>query len=167
MAKDDDDFTCAACGRVFIQVEDLFCHQHEMGHLEYKSTPKGNGFFCWKKGCGLYFATMTAAQFHYKEMHALKFNIPVSERHVYKFRCTQCSLAFKTSEKLKLHMQYHVIRAATKCVLCGKSFRTVVALQKHVEMSHADMTKEQLEQYRASLMVIPYLLAMAAPLVVF
>ncbi|PRD32287.1 UNVERIFIED_CONTAM: zinc finger homeobox protein 3 [Trichonephila clavipes] len=155
--KEDDDYTCASCGRMFVQVEDLFCHQNEMGHLEYKNTPKGNGFFCWKKGCGMYFATMTTAQFHFKEKHALKFNVPVSEKHVYKFRCTQCSLAFKTSDKLKLHMQYHLIRAATQCVLCGKSFRTVLALQKHVEMSHADMTKEQLEQYRASLMSNPLL----------
>ncbi|XP_035226917.1 zinc finger homeobox protein 3-like, partial [Stegodyphus dumicola] len=155
--KDEEDFTCAACGRIFTQVEDLFCHQNEMGHLEYKNTPKGNGFFCWKKGCGLFFGTMTATQFHYKEMHALKSNIPVSERHVYKYRCTQCSLAFKTSEKLQLHMQYHIIRAATKCVLCGRSFRTVLALQKHVETSHSDMTKDELEQYRASLMNNPLL----------
>lgn len=155
--KDDEDFMCAVCGRTFGQVEDLFCHQNEMGHLEYKNTSKGNGYFCWKKGCGLYFATMTSAQFHFKETHSFKMNVPVSERHVYKFRCTQCSLAFKTSEKLKMHMQYHIFRAATKCVLCGKSFRTVVALQKHVESSHTDMTKDQLEQYRASLMNNPLL----------
>ena len=32
----------------------------------------------------------------------------ISEKHVYKYRCAQCSLAFKTAEKLALHSQYHV-----------------------------------------------------------
>lgn len=156
-SKDEEDFVCDTCGRIFVQVEDLFCHQNEMGHLQCKTTPKGSGFFCWKKGCGLFFGSMTAAQFHFKESHALKSNIPVSERHVYKYRCTQCSLAFKTSEKLSIHMQYHKIRAATKCVLCGRSFRSVSTLQKHVEIFHTDMSKEEIEQYRASLMNNPFL----------
>lgn len=164
-SKDEDDFACDVCGRIYAQVEDLFCHQNEMGHLQFRATSKGNGYFCWKKGCGLYFATMTAAQFHFKECHALRSNIPVSERHVYKYRCSKCSLAFKTSEKLTMHMQYHVMRAATKCVLCGRSFRTIPALQKHVEMTHSDMTKEELEQYRASLMNNPLLTSAGGPLV--
>ena len=44
----------------------------------------------------------------------------VSERHAYKYRCSQCSLAFKTAEKLALHSQYHVIRDATRCRLCSR-----------------------------------------------
>lgn len=81
----------------------------------------------------------------------------VSDRHVYKYRCQQCSLAFKTKEKLQLHSQYHLIRAATQCVLCNRSFRSVEALQRHVETSHRDMTDNEVESYRASLANNPFL----------
>ena len=47
-------------------------------------------------------------------------SVLVSERHAYKYRCSQCSLAFKTAEKLALHSQYHVIRDATRCRLCSR-----------------------------------------------
>ena len=63
----------------------------------------------------------------------------ISEKHVYKYRCAQCSLAFKTAEKLALHSQYHVIRDSTKCKLCARSFRSVQALLKHVETSHTEV----------------------------
>jgi hypothetical protein len=49
----------------------------------------------------------------------------ISERHVYKFRCGQCSLAFKTEDKLAMHSQYHAIRDSTKCRICSRSFRSI------------------------------------------
>ncbi len=80
----------------------------------------------------------------------------VSDRHVYKYRCNQCSLAFKTMDKLQLHQHYHMIRAATKCHVCGRSFRSIGALRKHVETTHLDtMTEAEIEQYRASLATAP------------
>jgi AT-binding transcription factor 1 len=75
----------------------------------------------------------------------------ISDRHVYKYRCNQCSLAFKTMEKLQLHSQYHLIRAATQCVICRRSFRSVEALQRHVESAHSDMSEREEEVYRQSL----------------
>ena len=62
----------------------------------------------------------------------------ISEKHVYKYRCSQCSLAFKTQEKLETHSQYHQIRDSTKCKLCDRSFRTVAALLKHIDTGHSD-----------------------------
>ena len=120
-----------------------------------------SGYQCWKKGCGQIFKTISATQIHYKEQHAFKLGkisgAAVSDRHVYKYRCSQCSLAFKTIEKLQLHSQYHLIRAATQCVLCGRSFRSVEALKKHVESSHSEMSEEELEQYKSSLVNNPLL----------
>ena len=81
----------------------------------------------------------------------------ISDRHVYKYRCHQCSLAFKTPEKLQLHSQYHLIRAATQCVLCSRSFRSLEALQRHMETSHQDMTDGEVETYRQSLLNNPLL----------
>lgn len=83
----------------------------------------------------------------------------ISEKHVYKYRCAQCSLAFKTAEKLALHSQYHVIRDSTKCKLCARSFRSVQALLKHVETSHSEVPTEELAHYKLSLMNHPLLMA--------
>ena len=83
----------------------------------------------------------------------------VSERHAYKYRCPQCSLAFKTLDKLQLHSQYHMIRDATKCPLCGRSFRSILSLQKHLESSHAELTDEEANVLRQSLLSHPLLLS--------
>jgi len=83
----------------------------------------------------------------------------VSERHAYKYRCPQCSLAFKTLDKLQLHSQYHMIRDATKCPLCGRSFRSILSLQKHLESSHSELTDEEANVLRQSLLSHPLLLS--------
>ncbi|XP_049819761.1 zinc finger homeobox protein 4 isoform X3 [Aethina tumida] len=152
---------CGTCLKTFRNIDELCLHQNETGHLEIKQTPNGPGYMCWKKGCNQFFPTAYSLQMHFKEIHAKNSiaNMSVSEKHVYKYRCNQCSLAFKTLEKLQLHSQYHLIRDATKCVLCGRSFRSLVALHKHVESVHSELTDEELNAYKQSLMNNPLLLA--------
>lgn len=152
---------CSTCLKNFKNIDELCFHQNETGHLEIKQTPSGPGYVCWKKGCNQFFPTAHTLQMHFKEVHAKNSisQMSVSEKHVYKYRCNQCSLAFKTLEKLQLHSQYHLIRDATKCVLCGRSFRSVVALHKHVESVHSELTDEELATYKQSLMNNPLLLA--------
>ncbi|CAH1155315.1 unnamed protein product [Phaedon cochleariae] len=152
---------CGTCFKAFRNIDELCYHQNETGHLEIKQTPTGPGYACWKKGCNQFFPTAHTLQMHFKEVHARNSvsNMSVSEKHVYKYRCNQCSLAFKTLEKLQLHSQYHMIRDATKCVLCGRSFRSLVALHKHVESVHSELTDEELVTYKQSLMNNPLLLA--------
>ncbi|ELK27508.1 Zinc finger homeobox protein 4 [Myotis davidii] len=79
--------------------------------------------------------------------------LSVSDRHVYKYRCNHCSLAFKTMQKLQIHSQYHAIRAATMCNLCQRSFRTFQALKKHLEGGHPELSEAELQQLYASLPV--------------
>uniref|UniRef100_A0A665VE37 C2H2-type domain-containing protein n=1 Tax=Echeneis naucrates TaxID=173247 RepID=A0A665VE37_ECHNA len=57
----------------------------------------------------------------------------LSDRHGYRFRCSRCSLAFPTQEKLQLHWQYHAMRAATECPLCSRQCRSQenTLLQSH------------------------------------
>ncbi|XP_013913296.1 PREDICTED: zinc finger homeobox protein 3-like [Thamnophis sirtalis] len=117
------------------------------------------GFFCWKKGCGQGFRSSSALQAHFGETHGRRPQLPVSDRHVYKYRCNQCSLAFKTVEKLQLHSQYHAIRAATMCCLCQRSFRTFQALRKHLEASHLDLSEADIQQLYSGLLVNGELLA--------
>ena len=83
----------------------------------------------------------------------------ISEKHVYKYRCSQCSLAFKTQDKLETHSHYHLIRDASKCRLCERNFRSVQALLKHLEASHTECPEDELTQYRLSLMTNPLMLA--------
>lgn len=159
----EDENKCQTCQKSFRNIDELCSHQNESGHLELKQTPSGPGYLCWKKGCNQYFQTAHSLQMHFREIHARGGNatpaVAVSEKHVYKYRCSQCSLAFKTMEKLQLHSQYHLIRDATKCVFCGRSFRSILALHKHVETSHSELSDEELMAYKQSLMNNPLLLA--------
>ena len=90
----------------------------------------------------------------------------ISSRHLYKYRCGQCSLAFKTSDKLALHSRYHAMREATRCRFCARSFRSVSSLLRHVESSHevandgkeVEYNAEEVERYKQSLINHPLLL---------
>ncbi|XP_077982090.1 zinc finger homeobox protein 3-like [Glandiceps talaboti] len=141
-----DQYRCQKCHQVFQNLDGLYKHQNEVCPLKEQETPGGPGFLCWKKGCNQYFKTSAALQMHFKEIHAKRPQLPVSDRHVYKYRCNQCSLAFKTMEKLQIHSQYHMIRAATKCGTCDRSFRSIAALRKHMETSHME-TNADMAQY--------------------
>ncbi|XP_068458427.1 zinc finger homeobox protein 3-like isoform X2 [Clinocottus analis] len=68
---------------------------------------------------------------------------PLSDRHGYRFRCSRCSLAFPTQEKLKLHWQYHAMRAATECPLCSRRCRSQEALQRHMQNTHSQLDYTQ------------------------
>ncbi|XP_031781828.1 zinc finger homeobox protein 4 isoform X2 [Nasonia vitripennis] len=96
--------------------------------------------------------SMEELQQHYRESHTPSIpNLAVSEKHVYKYRCGQCSLAFKTLDRLQQHSQYHAIRDATKCAICCRSFRSVQALHRHLETSHAELQEDELMQYKQNL----------------
>ncbi|CAG5958099.1 unnamed protein product [Menidia menidia] len=68
---------------------------------------------------------------------------PLSDRHGYRFRCSRCSLAFPTQEKLQLHWQYHAMRAATECPLCSRQCRSQEALQRHMQNTHSQQDGTQ------------------------
>ncbi|XP_072551313.1 zinc finger homeobox protein 3 [Salminus brasiliensis] len=128
--------------------------------LEDAESTKENtaAFPCWQKGCNKVLTSSSALQTHFNNFHSQKPQNPISDRHVYKYRCSQCSLAFKTAEKLQLHSQYHAIRAATMCCLCHRNFRTLQALQKHLETSHLELSEAQLQQLCGSLLMTADLL---------
>ncbi|XP_692222.4 zinc finger homeobox protein 3 [Danio rerio] len=119
-----------------------------------ESTKENNAAFpCWHKGCNKVFTSSSALQTHFNQIHSQKSQTAISDRHIYKYRCNQCSLAFKTPEKLQLHSQYHAIRAATMCCLCQRSFRTMQALRKHLETSHLELSEAQIQQLYGGLMM--------------
>lgn len=68
---------------------------------------------------------------------------PLSDHHGYRFRCSRCSLAFPTQEKLQLHWQYHAMRAATECPLCSRQCRSQEALQRHMHNTHSQLDGAQ------------------------
>lgn len=68
---------------------------------------------------------------------------PPSDRHGYRFRCSRCSLAFPTQEKLQLHWQYHAMRAATECPLCSRQCRSQEALHRHMQNTHSQQDNTQ------------------------
>lgn len=127
--------SCQQCEATFKHEEQLLQHAQQTQHF-----PMQNGeYLCLavkhaSVPCFLVFSTLPAMIAHFKDVH---MSLVISERHVYKYRCKQCSLAFKTQEKLTTHMLYHSMRDATKCSLCQRNFRSTQALQKHMEQTHA------------------------------
>uniref|UniRef100_A0AAY4BQT5 C2H2-type domain-containing protein n=1 Tax=Denticeps clupeoides TaxID=299321 RepID=A0AAY4BQT5_9TELE len=125
--------------------------------LEDPESTKENtaAFPCWQKGCNKVLTSSASLQTHVSEAHNQRppASAPVSDRHVYKYRCGQCSLAFKTPEKLQLHSQYHAIRAATMCCLCQRSFRSLTALRRHLETSHLELSDAQRQQLCGGLLL--------------
>jgi hypothetical protein len=75
-----------------------------------------------------------------RDTHAKRSPTAISDRHVYRFRCSQCSLAFRTDDRLKTHALYHAFRANTRCVLCERNFRSVDTLRRHVQLDHSNET---------------------------
>lgn len=55
---------------VFVYIISVFTYILVPGHIELKSTPRGPGYLCWKKGCNQYFKTEVCLQTHFREIHA-------------------------------------------------------------------------------------------------
>ncbi|XP_053401802.1 zinc finger homeobox protein 4-like isoform X2 [Mercenaria mercenaria] len=146
----DDQFRCQTCSKTFTNIDQLYSHQNELGHLELKQTPRGPGYLCWKKGCNQYFKTAQALQMHFREIHAKAIPMTSSDKSEYKFQCQICTLAFKSQSKLHFHAQMHILKSAVTCNLCTKSFQSIALLSKHVETAH-DLGESELEQYRAEI----------------
>lgn len=146
----EEQFRCQTCSKTFANIDQLYSHQNELGHLELKQTPRGPGYLCWKKGCNQYFKTAQALQMHFREIHAKAIPMSSSDRSEYKFQCQICTLAFKSQHKLHFHAQMHILRSGVTCNLCTKSFQSIALLSKHVETAH-DLGESELEQYRAEI----------------
>ncbi|XP_044251353.1 zinc finger protein 2 isoform X2 [Drosophila takahashii] len=128
--------SCQQCEASFKHEEQLLQHAQQNQHF---SSQNGE-YLCLaashiSRPCYMGFRTISAMISHFQDSH---MSLVISERHVYKYRCKQCSLAFKTQEKLTTHMLYHSMRDATKCSLCQRNFRSTQALQKHMEQAHSE-----------------------------
>ncbi|XP_049315926.1 zinc finger protein 2 isoform X3 [Bactrocera dorsalis] len=127
--------SCQQCGLKFKHELQLLQHAQKMQH--FIILPNGDhrclAASHLSRPCQSTFPTQAAMVIHYKNTHT---SLVISERHVYKYRCKHCSLAFKTQEKLSTHLLYHTMREATKCMLCQRNFRTTQALQKHIDQTH-------------------------------
>ena len=142
---ESEEFRCQTCTRTFTNIEHLYSHQTELGHLELKQTPRGPGYLCWKKGCNQYFKTAQTLQIHFREIHARRCDYPDGESSVDIFKCQQCTKAFRDEASLQSHGLYHLAKAITQCSQCGKCFTTVKAHRAHLEKEHVSLSKSELE----------------------
>ncbi|XP_043069528.1 zinc finger protein 2 isoform X3 [Drosophila bipectinata] len=127
--------SCQHCEANFKHEEQLLQHAQQNQHFSLQNGE----YSCLaanhiSRPCQMRFRILSSMISHYQDSH---ISLVISERHVYKYRCKQCSLAFKTQEKLTGHMLYHTMRDATKCSVCQRSFRSTQALQKHMEQAHS------------------------------
>lgn len=133
---DNTDIECMICGTAFKSMSDLFMHANELQHFQLFGN-NSELCMCILRTCHQQFNSLSTMINHFKDCH---MNAVISERHVYKYRCKLCSLAFKTQEKLNVHSLYHTMREATKCHLCSRNFRSLASLQKHMEQFHQGAT---------------------------
>lgn len=127
---------CLVCSDTFKNMNDLLSHAIDHQHFTIIGL---NQFGCLLKTCHQRFSNEQQVQQHFRSAH---LNIVISERHVYKYRCQLCPLAFKTEEKLNNHFTYHSMRDATKCSICNRNFRSTTSLQRHVEQVHGSSNQE-------------------------
>lgn len=125
------EYECLICSDSLKSLNDLLMHASEHQHFNMTGL---NQFTCLLKSCNQRFTSESQVQQHFRDSH---LNIVISERHVYKYRCKLCSLAFKTQEKLNNHAMYHTMRDATKCNICNRNFRSTTSLQRHIEQVHS------------------------------
>ncbi|XP_053968919.1 zinc finger protein 2-like [Anastrepha ludens] len=135
-AVNSSELSCEQCCTHFKHEQQLLQHVQKFQH--FVVLPNGD-HRCLaashpSRPCHATFPSQTALIAHYKNVH---ISLIISERHVYKYRCKHCSLAFKTQEKLSTHLLYHTMRDATKCTLCQRNFRSTQALQKHMDQIHS------------------------------
>jgi hypothetical protein len=127
---------CLVCSDTFKNMNDLLMHAIDHQHFTITGL---NQFGCLLKTCHQRFPNEQQVQQHFRSAH---LNVVISERHVYKYRCQMCPLAFKTEEKLNNHFMYHSMRDATKCSICNRNFRSTTSLQRHIEQVHGSSNQE-------------------------
>ncbi|XP_055892628.1 zinc finger homeobox protein 4-like isoform X3 [Biomphalaria glabrata] len=139
----EDLFRCQTCHKIFINIDQLYCHQNELGHLELKQTPRGPGYLCWKKGCNQYFKTASTLQVHFREIHAKKSLsgcLSTQELEAYKFTCSQCNFSFKSIEAMQRHTLIHLMQSVTQCRICSRRVNSVAKMRRHLEIVHGDLS---------------------------
>ncbi|XP_041375246.1 zinc finger homeobox protein 3-like [Gigantopelta aegis] len=147
----DTQYRCQTCSKTFTNIDQLYAHQNELGHLELKQTPRGPGYLCWKKGCNQYFKTAQALQIHFREIHAKRPSISSADCSQYSHQCSQCTMAFVSADKLQMHNQYHLINSVTTCSICTQSFHSVGMLRKHYESAHPEVQASELAKHKMNL----------------
>ncbi|VDK73384.1 unnamed protein product [Onchocerca ochengi] len=61
-----------------------------------------------------------------------------TDRQIYRYHCSQCSLAFRTEQRLANHTLHHTFRASTRCTKCDQSFRSHELLKGHNTQEHTN-----------------------------
>uniref|UniRef100_A0A1I7VYL9 Homeobox domain-containing protein n=1 Tax=Loa loa TaxID=7209 RepID=A0A1I7VYL9_LOALO len=61
-----------------------------------------------------------------------------TDRQIYRYHCSQCSLAFRTEQRLASHTLHHTFRSSTRCTKCDQSFRSHEMLKKHNAQEHTN-----------------------------
>ncbi|GFN85986.1 Zinc finger homeobox protein 3, partial [Plakobranchus ocellatus] len=136
-----DLFRCQTCTRCFSNIDQLYSHQNELGHLELKQTPRGPGYLCWRKGCNQYFKTATALQVHFREIHARRSAaglLTPQELSTYTAPCSQCSHSFRSVDARERHRLFHLMQAITQCKVCPLQVSSAAALKHHLHQVHGD-----------------------------
>ncbi|KAK3099202.1 hypothetical protein FSP39_000960, partial [Pinctada imbricata] len=74
----DDQYRCQTCSKTFSNIDGLYAHQNELGHLGLKQTPRGPGYLCIKDRSS---SLTVKQQIQELEQQRLQQMSKVSEQH--------------------------------------------------------------------------------------
>jgi len=116
---------CSQCDKTYTTKSALRKHV-EVVHLKMKK------FQCDQ--CPLNFSSKNGFEYHVESQHQKK-----------EHPCTKCDRIFKQKDCLKAHvLKHHEKRLDFKCEFCGNEFPTLMEVNRHIRVLHANNVKCEL-----------------------
>lgn len=113
-------YSCIVCNSNFDNVDALFEHQNNVGHVKTSSAGRSSSptvcYLCWSNGCKENFDSLTSVQNHFRQVHA-------SPTSTIGGVIKKCDADSTTN---------------LKCPICFRLCRSNVSLQSHIERSHVN-----------------------------
>lgn len=145
---DQEVFPCSICNNFFYSQEELLKHQQCHKHLCYvcgKSFEKLKNFQRHTQMCCKNPFGCSKCSLSFKNSNALKIHVYTTHIARRSLECPFCYRRFSKRDILKGHIVCHIGGEPFKCSYCVKSFNGAWLLKHHLKEEHIESTKSDLK----------------------